>query len=56
MDPQGDPKWPSETEYLAKILTKNLNFTGHLSTFEDKNTTKIGPFMTGNNALKLNKK
>ena len=41
---------------LANILTKNINFTGHLSTFEAENTTKIGPFMAGINALNPQKK
>ena len=37
-------KWP--------ILTKNLDFRGHLSTFRAENTPKSGPSRSKNNALR----
>ena len=38
------------TEF-GKILTKNFDFGGHISTFRAKNTPKSGPSKSKNNAL-----
>ena len=35
---------------MIKILTKNLKFLGHLSTFRPANTPKSEPFKSQNNA------
>ena len=40
---------------MSKILTQNLSFHGHLSTFEAQNTPKSRPFEGKNNAQKLPK-
>ena len=34
----------------GQILTQNLDFRGHISTFRAENTPKIGPFKTKNHA------
>ena len=38
---------------MGQILTKNLDFRGHLSTFRAENTPKSGPSKSKNNAQTL---
>ena len=40
---------------MGKILTENLDYWGHLSTFRAENTQKSGPFKTENNVQTLPK-
>ena len=40
---------------MSKILTQNLSFQGHLSTFEAQNTPKSRPFEAENKAQTLPK-
>ena len=40
---------------MTKILTQNLDYWGHLSTFRAENTHKSGPFKVKNNAQTLPK-
>ena len=40
---------------VGHFLTQNLNYRGHLWTFEAKNTPKSGPFKVENNAQTLPK-
>ena len=40
---------------MSKFLTQNLNFQGHLSTFEAQNTPKSRPFEAKNKAQTLPK-
>ena len=40
---------------MSKILTQNLNFQAHLSTFEAQNTPKSRPFEAENKAQTLPK-
>ena len=40
---------------MRKILTENLDFWGHLSTFRAENTPKSRPFKVENNAQTLPK-
>ena len=44
--PQNGQKLPLKTVKMSKILTENLNFEGHLSTFGDENKPKSEPFET----------
>ena len=44
------PKWSKMTLSEGQILTKNLDFRGHLSTFRAENTPKSGPSKSKNNA------
>ena len=46
---------PSKWSKMGHILTQNLNYRGHLWTFEAENTPKSGPFKVENNALTLPK-
>ena len=54
-DPKNGQKWPLKSAKMSKILTKNLDFRGHLSTLRAENTPKSGPFKVENNALTLPK-
>ena len=40
---------------MSTYLTENLNYRGHLWTFEAENTPKSGPFKVENNAQTLPK-
>ena len=40
---------------MSKILTQNVSFQGHLSTFEAQNTPKTRPFKVKKNAQTLPK-
>ena len=39
----------------GQILSQNLDFRGHISTFRAENTAKIGPFKAKNNAQTTSK-
>ena len=54
-DPKNCQKWPLKSAKMSKILTKNLDFWGHLSAFRAENTSKSGPFKVKNNAQTLPK-
>ena len=54
-DPQNGQKWPLKSAKMSKILTQNLSFQGHLSTFEAQNTPKSRPFEAENKAQTLPK-
>ena len=54
-DPKYGQKWPLKTVKMSKILTENLDYWGHLSTFGAENTTKSRPFKVENNAQTLPK-
>ena len=43
---QNGQKLTLKTVKMSKILTEDLNFGSHLSTFGDENTPKSGPFKT----------
>ena len=47
------PKIVENDHIMGQILTKNLDFRGHLSTFRAENTTESGPSKSKNNAQKL---
>ena len=49
------PKMVENDHILGQILTKNLDYRGHLSTFRAENTPKSGPFKAKNNAQTLPK-
>ena len=49
-DPQNGQKWPLKSAKMTKILTQNLKYRGHLSTFRAENIPKNGHFKIENNA------
>ena len=46
-------KMVENNHIIGQILTKYLDFRGHLSTFRAENTPKNGPFKSKNNAQTL---
>ena len=54
-DPKNGQKWPIKMVKMSTYLTENLNYRGHLWTFEAENTPKSGPFKVENNAQTLPK-
>ena len=53
--PKMSKNYPSNRSKVGSILTENLDFQSHLSTFRAENTPKSRPFKTKNNAVTLPK-